>query len=301
MPVRLKCIRFFGPEPGPEPGAELTCRVWCRHLGRREVRADMAVVDAAGALWAAVEGWEDWRFETDERLWAVMREPERHRFAEITKEGLAIIVDPERSAASRDYLARRYLNEVERTHWETKLPPRRRQEWLYGRIAAKDAARWWLQENDVGLFYPAELTVMRGETGPPRVSGPFSEELHLSIAHTESVAVAWVLQDRPVGVDVERKNPRTREFGELVCSPAELALLPEDGRGGRDDWLTRAFCAKEVVGKRRGYGLRFAPKRLPVTAVEDENGEQRLRVDGEWVTARDVGEFVVAWGEGEET
>ncbi len=293
MPIKLGALRLFGPEP--REGEELVCTAWCRHLGRREVRAEMMITDRDGHPWARLEGWTDWRFETDERLWRIMRRAERHLFAEMTPEGLAVVFEPERSAASRDYLARRFLNEEERRTWAETLAPRRRTPWLYGRIAAKDAVRHWLMARARGFLFPAEIAVENDETGRPRVAGPQLPDLRLSIAHKETIAVAFVGEGREVGVDVERYEPRSAEFGELICAPEELRRLPTQER---EAWLTRVFCAKEVIGKRLGTGLAAAPKRLPVTAVEASPGAMRVRIKDEWVTLRDYGEHVIGWSDG---
>src|SRR5439155_2108582 len=84
MPVRIDRLRLFGPDP--EPGERLACSVRVKRLGEREVVADLELA-RGGRLWARIEGWEDRRFETDARLWTVLREPEKHLLAEPRREG----------------------------------------------------------------------------------------------------------------------------------------------------------------------------------------------------------------------
>ena len=292
MPIKIDRFEVFGPEPAP--GERLVCTVWVDHVGVRDVRADMELVGADGRVWARVEGWTDWRFETDDRLWAVMHRPEKHVFSDIGPGGLAVVDEPKRSAANRDYLARRYLDERERAAWRA-LVPRRQAPWLYGRIAVKDAVRQLLWRRGAGDLYPVEIAVYNDEGGAPYVRGPFDGDLRVSIAHKATIAVAAATEGRPIGVDVERVAPREPATVGAILTPAERALLPEEDR---DIWVTCFFCAKEVVGKARGEGLAGSPKRFQVTKIADEGDDRRrLRIDDRWVATELCGEHVLAWME----
>ena len=287
MPVKVERIAFYGPEPAP--GAELDCAVHVRHVGRREVRADLELV-RDGRVHCRIEGWEDWRFDTDDRLWPVMRFPERHLFAEPHQDGYVVLADAGRSVPSRDYLARRFLSERERAEMDA-LGEARRAEWLSGRIAAKDAVRHWLWTRGHGPIFPVEIAVRSEPSGRPVVSGPYAADLRVSIAHKAGVAVAIVSEGQDPGIDVETIEPRSDRFAELAFTPAEQAMLAGQDRA---EWLTRLWCAKEAVGKARGTGLAGAPKRLLLSEVDGE----RLRVDGVFVETRVQSGRVVAWTAG---
>ncbi|HIA02815.1 MAG TPA: acyltransferase domain-containing protein [Myxococcales bacterium] len=129
MPVKVDSIVFYGPHP--EVGEILECRVQVNHLAAREVRCDM-VLHRHDTIWATISGWEDWRFETDERLWPLMRYPERHLYGEIAEQGYCMVRSNTRTAASLDYLSRRFLCEAERTQYDA-VGERRQPAWLMGR------------------------------------------------------------------------------------------------------------------------------------------------------------------------
>jgi len=70
--------------------------------------------------------------------------------------------------------------------------------------------------------------------------------------------VAW--NDGPVGVDLERIGPATRDFAESIATPAErteLELHPD-----LDGWVTELWCSKEALAKALGDALRYDPRRL---------------------------------------
>ena len=286
MPVKVERIAFFGEEP--VLGERVTCDVRVRAFGAREVRADMEVL-RGGRVWVSITGWEDWRFESDARLWPVVREPERHLYAQPREEGAYLVIGGAgRTPAARDYLSRRFLCEAERADFAA-VAERGQRAWLLGRIAAKDAAREYLWRHDAERrpLFPSEVAVYNDDVGRPVLSGPRVAGLCVSIAHKDELAVARVGRC-PVGIDVEAIVARPDSFGETAFTEAERALVA--GRS-RDEWWTRLWCAKEAVGKALGTGLGGAPAKLPLEAVDGE----RLRCAGRWVETRVEGGFVVAW------
>ncbi len=282
MPVRVKRIDLYGPEP--EPGATVDCTVRVRDVTPREVRSDIQV-SREGRVWAQITGWEDWRFETNEAFLA-MRHPQSNLLSDEQPEGFMLVADRNWSAATRDWLARRYLSAEERAELET-VPLRGRSEWLIGRIAAKDAVRRILLDRGEGVF-PIEVTVRSDPSGRPVVCGMFAEDLRVSIAHKNKTAVAVAAVGHDPGIDLEPVEPRSDSFVHMAFTEAELALLPA---GDRDEWLTRLWCAKEAVGKSRGTGLGGAPRALALEKIEGE----RLLVDGCWTETCYREGFVIAW------
>ncbi len=122
-----------------------------------------------------------------------------------------------RSSASRELIMRRYLNAAERGEYEA-LNPRTQRQWLLGRMAAKDAVRRWLWSHGAGPLFPAEIRVSNDERGRPTVAGPFGEDLRVSIAHKEGVAVAIICQGSDTGIDIEPIAPRSDRFAEMVLT-----------------------------------------------------------------------------------
>ncbi len=288
MPIKIKRLELFGPEP--QPAQRVDCSCWIGRLGPKEVDCDLELL-FGDKLWCRITGWADWRFETDDRLWPVMHRTEQHLFCEVQAEGWTMLSDPGRSEASRDYLCARFLNATERDIYE-QLSPRRKTGWLYGRIAAKDAARHWLKEHGRPGVFPVEIEVSNDDNGRPilklaeTLAG--AGDLRVSIAHKDDVAVALVTEGRDPGIDVERVEARSARFAQLCCSDSERELLP---KADFDAWLTRFWSAKEVYGKMLGTGLEGNPKQFTVTHVDGE----RLRIGRQWIETRQRGDYVMAW------
>ncbi len=285
MPVKIDQVRFFGPHP--RTGERLTCTVRIRDHGPTQVVADLSL-DRNGIAWATIEGWEDRRFETDERLWGVMMFPERNLLAEPVTEGFVVFADRYRAAPTRDQLARRFLGEAERVEYAAQ-GPRKQRAWLAGRIAAKDAVRSLLWQAGHGPLFPVEIAIESDPEGRPRVHAPSTRAIHVSLAHKDDVAVAIASLERPVGIDVERVEARSDGFAALSFHDDEIRLASEGT--SRDEALTRLWVAKEAAAKALGTGLAGDPRSVRVT---DRAGD-RLLAAGHWVTLRRRGDYVIGW------
>lgn len=298
LPRHLGAVHWYGPTPEPGTPLDVTMRV--RALDDEVVRGDLDLVDRAGRLWCRIDGWEDHRFQTDERTWPIALVPETNAVAEPQPGGWVLVRERWGNTASRELSMRRYLGRSEREQYDAMNPNAQRQ-WLLGRIAAKDAVRLHRWAEGHGPIFPAEVQVANDHAGRPTVSAvgvAAGEDLQVSLAHTAWLGVALVGdatdEERSVGIDVERIEPRTDRFDGLVMAPEEQALLPV----ADDVWRTRVWCAKEAVAKAAGTGLEGNPKRFALTAVDGE----RLLVGGRWVqTTIFEEEHVVAWTERDET
>ena len=285
MPVRIERLELFADEPGPHE--EVHCAVSVRGVTRHDVVADLELT-LGGRVLARLTGWRDWRFDTDARFWQAIQFPDTETFGDLDPAGFVVVRDDARSDWAWDYLERRYLSARERA--ELGEGPRRRRR-LLGRIAAKDAVRRIAWQRGAGPLYPVEVQIRSDEAGRPEVHAPWAEDVEVSIAHAEGIAVALARAGSAPGVDVEPVAPRGDGFAGIAFAPAEQALVPAGGE--REEWLTRLWCAKEAAGKARGTGLGGSPRALTVEEVDGE----RVRVDGAWVRTRRDGDTVVAWTE----
>ncbi len=284
FPMRVRSIRLF--DRIPKIGEQLTCRVWAKELSESTLAADAQLVYQGRTL-IDIEGWQDHRFESGLAMWRVFQWPETHAFAEKAEGGYCIAPETWRTAASRLIFARRYLNRRELDEFLAKTPLAQR-EWLLGRIAAKDAARIYLWEQGAGPLFPIEISIRYNDSGAPVAFCPEGVRLNLSIAHKPSIAVAMVDAVAPVGVDVETIEARGTEFERTAFSESERALLPAHHR---DEWVTRFWAAKEVVGKASGKGLQANPRK---TTVDKVDGEQ-IRVNGDWVGTQKHENCILGW------
>lgn len=289
MPIGVDRIRFFGPDA--QPGEVMQAQVRVTRLDDANCMTDHVLWDAEGRIRVAMEGWQTRRFPMDEEFWLHCRRIGADGLSRIVPSSVAVFEDRYESALMRDYIARRYLTASERAAYDT-LPPRRKRQWLNGRVAAKDAVRAFLrQHRGISEIFPQELCIENSETGAPfvraNVSDTVPETLHISLSHKDSYAVA-IVGERPVGIDLEKIEPRTQGFADLTFSEQERALLGEEPF---EIACARGWVAKEAVAKARGTGLGGNPLRF----VIDRRDGDCFGVNGHWVVTHRLGDYIVGW------
>ncbi|MCC6869229.1 MAG: acyltransferase domain-containing protein [Burkholderiales bacterium] len=285
MPVRIDRVEFFSPDPAP--GTSIECTVRSRRFGRREVRADLELVQG-DHVYCRITGWEDWRFETAGGIYEVIRQPSEYLLATFDEHGVAMLTDPGWRSVTIDFLARRFNSkrELDASGGIKKL--QRERQWLLGRIAAKDAVRRLVRERGGAHLFPIEVAIDTGPNGEPLVGVPSGADVRVSIAHKDAIGVALAAEGVTPGIDIEKIEARGEGFAGIAFSPAELVLVTG---GDRDETLTRLWAAKEAAGKAAGTGLAHAPKRFVVEALDGE----RVRVNGRWIATRRHSDYIIAW------
>ena len=293
LPSVIEHIRFFGPHP--PPGDRFTCTVRVGELTDAFVRADLELVDADGRVWAQIDNWQDTRFDTDDVVFPMLRDPDEECISQRRPGGWFLATEHWRNSASRELMMRRYLNHRERPTYEG-LNPKAQRQWLLGRIAVKDAVRRWLWDHGAGPLFPAEITVGNDDSGRPVLEGPGTDGLRVSLAHTEWAAAAIVADRGDVGIDIEVDAARHDRFASLVLTEDEAAMVPPSGPD-RDLALTRLWTVKEAMGKAGGRGLEGRPRAIEATRVDgDRFWVGDVPFDTEVVaTAADGPRYVVAW------
>jgi len=186
-------------------------------------------------------------------------------------------------------LAHTVLNRSERETWKS-IPggERRRQEWLIGRMAAKDAVRFLLKDHYQMEACPADIEISADENGQPAVSGELVANLgchlFLSIAHSGQTAVAVVGEHgkgrRGIGIDVERVGRNHNGLEGAALTAAERSFLDGVPASKREQWLVRLWCAKEALAKALGRGMMGNPLNLVVTDLCMETGRVNLKIAG---------------------
>ncbi|MBX6314734.1 MAG: polyketide synthase dehydratase domain-containing protein, partial [Isosphaeraceae bacterium] len=285
FPLRLGTLEIFGDDP-PE-GTDLACRIAIRSVDRYRVRADAEIVRPDGRVWMRLGGWEDWRFYWPPRYRDVFRQPDRVLLGEPlplpgAEEAVAIWLQPPADMGRpiwRDVLEQVQLSPDERAGCLRPTGPEdRRTLRLWGRIAAKEAARrLWLASSGPPV-YPADLTIAPDPHGRPVLRSrlePMRADLPaVSIAHVEGVAVALAARDpsAKVGIDVERIHPRGDSFEALAFSPGERSQLDRLDPADRPAWCARLWCAKEAAAKATGLGLVAGPASVEVVNLDPPTG-----------------------------
>jgi acyl transferase domain-containing protein/phosphopantetheinyl transferase (holo-ACP synthase) len=288
VPVMLERASFYGPPP--ETGRTFECTVRVRRFGARQVRADLELASGR-RVWARFTGWEDRRRPNEPWMWPVIQWPERNMLARPI-EGAPGCVRLERAfadAITRDYFARRYLTARE---WEAyrDLPERRKEDWLAGRVAAKDGVRRLLWDRGTGPLWPIEVEIPTGADGAPEVRAPGGLDLRVSISHKQGRAVAMVAEGVDPGVDLETVEARAPELERAAFTEREREWLSARPEAERDEWRARLWAAKEAAAKRRRTGMRD-PRRMEIESMDEE----RIDVAGTLVATRIEDGCAIAW------
>jgi len=185
--------------------------------------------------------------------------------------------------------------------WRSFRLPKRRREWLMGRLAAKEAVRLRLMRSDFPSRPEArpspppsrrEIVVRTDERGRPS-AGP---AIALSIAHTEGIAVAAVATRAVgIGIDVERLDRRRGDYERGAFTDDERRRLDAGPADRRAERALRLFCAKEAAAKATGLGLMGSPLNLHLVACDAEVARVELRPVGRLAEALAEAETLVAW------
>jgi hypothetical protein len=253
LPVRLEHVRFYGPPP--PVGRTFECVVRVRELTDTEIVVDSQLV-AQGRVWAQLDGVAGARFESP-RFGPAGPFPERRAVATPAPEGWTTLFDQWPELLTRNMVARALLGSAGYDEYERQPVPTRRQ-WLRGRIAAKDAVRVLLWEEDPAEIYPVELTVVDEPDGRTRVRvhpgrGRWPD-WDVSVAHLGEITVAIAAPrlpgtDRPrVGVDVTEitVDPADQPQGD-AGSTAPLRETPSGA-----EWSARFRAVRGAVANAEG-------------------------------------------------
>ncbi len=292
FPLRMGELAIYGEAP-PE-GSDVSCRISIRERERHRVGVDAEIVGPDGRTWMAIRGWEDWRFHWPGRYRDGFRHPDRTFLGEPLEtpgrpDAMGVWMEPPADMGRpvwRDVLEHVQLGPDERAAYLAEPgPDLRRTHRLWGRIAAKEAARrLWLAEG-LPPTYPADLIVERGLLGRPFLRSrlqPWRDDLPaVSIAHVDGVAVALACLDPSarVGIDVEPIVERTPGFEAMAFLPGERAILGDRVGTDRAEWSARLWCAKEAAAKATGLGFVDGPSGTEVVAI-DRDGVMVVRLRG---------------------
>ncbi|MEU2560437.1 hypothetical protein ABZ626_14045 [Streptomyces longispororuber] len=164
-----------------------------------------------------------------------------------------------RDDAGRAALQARHLTAEERARAAELPVPKRRAEWLAGRLAVKHGVTAYLRRHGGTGVRTRDVRVgavahgMRA--GKPTVDAP----VEVGLTHSGDLAVA-ACGPRPVGVDLERTRQVPRPLVELLTPTAPgcpaLDVMP----------LSLRWACKEAVLKHVGFGLRVDTREVELTA-----------------------------------
>ncbi|VUD47114.1 Narbonolide/10-deoxymethynolide synthase PikA2, modules 3 and 4 [Thalassocella blandensis] len=296
MPVGVQKIHFYGPDP--KVGDELHCDVLIRKLDKEACISDLQLIDHEQKINVVIEGWETRRFTMDKDFMVNSFSVQKRLVSQSWPQGFVMFLDNYEKANTRDYMVKCMLTIEERREYES-LPPRRKRQWLAGRIAAKDAIRHTIWQRDgVSELFPKELIIESDEFGKPiaksNISETYKNHLQISIAHKDKIAVA-IAHENAVGIDIECIEAKSDNFVTVSMASDELKFIETGStcEATKDEIVTRMWSAKEAVAKKLGTGLQGKPKSFVVEEVEG----QKMKVNGHWVSSIIFENYVISWTE----
>ncbi len=286
FPLRLGSLEIFGDDPAE--GTDVACQISVCRLERHRVRVQSEILRPDGRVWMRLNDWDDWRFYWPPRYRDCFRRPER----ELLGEPLAL---PGETGAIAVWLEP--PGDMGRPVWrdvleQVQLSPRERQGCLkptgdeqsrtlrlWGRIAAKEAARrLWLAAGGACAF-PADLSIEPDSTGRPvlrsRLEPARQDMPAVSIAHADGVAVGIAASDPKarVGIDVVSLDPSRDSSEPKVFTAREQTLLVRFDAADCDEWRARFWSAKQAVAKAMGEGPSRAADVSEVVDLDPSSGK----------------------------
>ena len=182
------------------------------------------------------------------RAIATLLPEQRHR--------VALLHQEEAAAACA---AVEYLHPEELLRYQGFSLPKRRREFLAGRLCAKLALTELLPEQALA---PRQLFITSDPSGrplPPGDEAGLPPGLHLSITHGGEFAGA-IAANRPCGIDLQPLGDNLLRVRERYCLPADEVLLSQTlTHLGERERLALLWTAKEAAKKalshRRMYGF----------------------------------------------
>ena len=303
FPFRLRKLELFGAQP--HEGSRLKCYLRLTGVTPKSHVCDITVTDGNGVALMSISGWE----ELTERIPAEYRELVlQPANAFLTRRVSAdMLGDPATEVASAFITDIPYqiferneelwlktfshviLGAQERDEFRN-MPgsTSRRVEWLFGRVAAKEAVRRYLMDFHQARWSDADIQIWRDDSGKPHALGEWgdhlSSKIDIAIAHTAQFVIALAAANARVGVDVESATrDLSEEFTAGVFIPEELELAANAANASQA--IIRFWCAKEAVSKALGTGIRYSPREMRVADYQPDTGRIVVRLEGAWLDA----------------
>ena len=283
-------------------GLRLKCYLRLTGVTSRSHICDIFVTDGNGNLVMELLGYEEntERVPTEYRR-LVLQPPLAYLTEELPAEALGSPTMPVASAMVADIpydiftrneeiwlrtVSEIVLAKVERTRFSGMAGGvHRRTEWLFGRLAAKEAVRRFLNRFHNARWTDADVEVFSDTNGKPSAVGKWqdmiADHLDLAISHTADFVVAVFAARAHVGVDVESAaRDISDEFTRGAFTPEEIALAT--GATNPQASFIRFWCAKEAVSKALGTGIKYAPREMTVDAFDPDSGVMGVTLRGKW-------------------
>lgn len=189
----------------------------------------------------------------------------------LSLENISINVD---SCHDLNHLAESVLHVNEIKQYR-QLPEtgKRRLEWLFGRVAAKDVLRQWTWQTLDIVCTPVEVEVAQNEKGKPFIKcqklNGFEPVPDISITHYDDCAIAALsLNGSQIGIDFENiKKRKINNWINRAFTEKELSLVQDP----QSDFLLSLWTAKEAASKALGTGLMGRWRDWRISEISDDH------------------------------
>jgi len=303
FPLSMEELEVQGDRP--PVGTVVDCRITVKEIQRHRVLVQAEIIRPDGTIWMRISDWQDWRFHWPDRYRDVFRQP-RDYFAgeEVLLDdpgrgpvvhARAVWLEPPPDMGRpvwRDVLEQTQLGPRERTEFQASAGSEgRRTHRLWGRIAAKEAARRLWQAAGHAGTYPADLAILASGHARLRlthVGEPGDLSLPaIAIAHCDGVAVALAALDPTarVGIGVAAIIDRPESFLASTFTPEERFLLDRWQGSSRMEWVARFWCAKEAAARAADVEPAADPAVAEVVKFEEDSGMMCVRLGSAAVAA----------------
>jgi len=302
----FRCRRLMLHAPIPKEGAKVKCYLRLTGFTPKTILCDIVVSDGNGNALMTISGWEEYVEHVRSEYRSLIMQPATSFITQEVPPGLlgehpgidvasAYAIDIPYPVFERNEevwlktFSQIVLGERERGEFKVMSgSSARRTEWLFGRIAAKEAVRRFLKDYHQARWSYADVPIYVDEQGKPYTVGEwqdaFSSRLDIAIAHTAQFVIALAAANARVGVDVESvSRDLSEEFAAGVFTPQEQELAA--GAVNAAHAVIRFWCAKEAVSKALGTGIRYSPKEMVVTNYDADRGLLMMRLEGAWAEA----------------
>ncbi len=280
-------------EPLP-PNSYVLCRALIQFTSDRQIKADFDLLDETGQVIARLEQWQDRYFTIPHNFYQCRLHPETAYLSQVWMQAetglICRRVEPfpehfldDSWGIWKRVLAHVMLSDREREFWYG-LPEKgsRRNDWLLGRIAAKDALRQWAQQTFNLELAPADIEILSTPLGKPLARCPELEAMgslpDISISHSRSHIVAVLAAPyMRIGIDLERLDVLPAEdWLHGAFAKQELSLVTQLDQAS----TVGLWCAKEAVAKALGTGLQGIPAQWQITHYSTDSQEVTVTYEG---------------------
>jgi len=290
LPIELEKLELFGPRP--EVGTRFTTRGSMLASSYRNFVHAVDLVDQDRKLWSRMHRLTFWRFYVpfadvnfhgpkDEYF--ISKEWDVAGPRSTVASCIRLDVPPDqKQAGMRTVTAKVILAPQELDQFRTVTGDEQREsQWLFDRLAAKDAVRLLWHARHGQRLFPADIIIEMKEDGTPLAhrrgaSGPEPFPI-VSIARNGDVVAALAAFGPYAGIALEHLQGGASGLEESGFLKDERKLLDRFGPD-RDEWMMRLWCAKLAMGKALNCDKADKAGSIEVCDADPETGRVKVKL-----------------------